>query len=75
MNWSVTVVGCFQFPAAPQEFQYIELFSGVGNVFAETRSAKYAGVACDIVYGEAFGFDPKSNGFDFMGAAGFAFWT
>ena len=59
---------------ALQEPRYLEFFAGVGNVFAETRSAGVPGVALDIEYGEAFGFDSKSNPFNFMTPSGFAFW-
>ena len=62
-----------------QELNYIELFSGVGNVFTAVRKAKYMGAASDLEYGKAFGFGTeststnfKTNPFNILDPSGFA---
>lgn len=56
-----------------QAYNYVELFAGQGNVFSSVRAATYTGTACDIEFGDHFGFSSDHNPFNFMGAAGFAF--
>ena len=60
---------------APEDLEYLELFAGVANVFSEARKANRNALACDVEYGQHFGFAPDSNPFDFMSPSGFAFWA
>ncbi|CAK9017517.1 unnamed protein product, partial [Durusdinium trenchii] len=59
-------------PGMPQDLEYLELFAGVANVFSEARKANRNALACDVEYGQHFGFAPDSNPFDFMSPSGFA---
>ncbi|CAK8997550.1 unnamed protein product [Durusdinium trenchii] len=51
---------------------YLEVFAGVGNVFSEVRAASYTGVACELDFGESFGFEKSKNPFNFLDNAGYA---
>lgn len=54
-----------------QELQYIEYFSGKGNVFTEMKSL-YTSTAVDIEYLSELG-GTKTNAFDINSASGLGF--
>ena len=55
-----------------QGLNYLELFAGRGNVFSEVRAASYDGAACELEFGDHFGFPADKNPFDFLSSSGFA---